>query len=130
MKKLNILDLHKTINQKNHNQIKTYEKILERCYSRIQTSSNKKHLKCFFEVPDYMIGYPIYDLNNSITYIIDNLKSSGFIATYYFPRFIYISWDLEEIEEFKKQKINNIKQQNSNLLDFKYKPSGKLSLNI
>jgi hypothetical protein len=65
---------------------------------------------------------------------MDSLKSNGFMVIYYFPRFIYISWDLDEIEqnkiEMKKQKFYNKNPEKLNVLDFKYKPSGKLSLDI
>lgn len=113
-----------------------FDKVLERCHKRIIMSSKQKLLTCFFEVPDYMFGFPLYDLNACITYVIEALRANGFLAVYFFPRYVYISWDLDEIEKSKKPTQTAASppapQQlpQSHMIDFKYKPSGKLSVKI
>lgn len=115
-----------------------FDKVLDRCHKRIIMSSKQKLLTCFFEVPDYMFGFPLYDLNSCITYVIEALRANGFLAVYFFPRYVYVSWDLEEIEKSKKsassvqQPAPETPQQlpQSHMIDFKYKPSGKLSVKI
>lgn len=134
------MDIHRSMNQQKEKLSECFDKVLERCHKRIIASSKQKLMTCFFEVPDYMFGYPLYDLNECITYVIDALKSNGFLAVYFFPRYVYVSWDLAEIERSKQQQANNAKnppQQpaptqlpQSHMIDFKYKPSGKLSVKI
>ena len=87
-------------------------------------------MRFFFEVPEYMFGYPLFDLNDAIRFVVDALTSNGFLAIYYFPKFVYVSWDMEEIEKYKLEK----KQQDRNnavpRLDIKHNSSGKLSLQL
>jgi hypothetical protein len=108
MKKLNILELHRTINEKNMKKTETYEKVLEICHRKITLGSQTKQLRCMFEVPEYVPGYPIFDLNSCIKYLLTTLKANGFLVTYYFPKILYISWDFDEIKaESQALAINN-----------------------
>jgi hypothetical protein len=132
MKKLNILDLHRNISQKQLKRTECFDKVLELCHKKIISNSDNKKFRVFYEVPDFILGYPLYDINDCIKYIMESLKNNGFLAIYYFPRYIYISWDFEEIDQYKaeqkKQKFTP--KEKINTLDFKYKPSGKLTLDI
>lgn len=130
MKKLNILDLHRKMNERKTRTIECYDKVLEICHKKVLLNSEKRQTRFFFEVPEYLFGYPVFDLNDCIKYLIDALVKNGFLAVYYFPKFIYISWDLEELDAAKKQKNVLPKVERKNVLDFKYKPSGKLSLDL
>lgn len=132
-KRLNILDLHRSINEKKIKRTECFEKVLETCHKKIKMcaeTSNK--LNCFYEVPEYIMGYPLFDLNDCIMFIMDALNRNGFLAVYYFPKFIYISWDFEEIERNKNKDKKQFQEKqilNENM-QLKYKPSGKLTLNI
>jgi hypothetical protein len=136
--RLNIMDLHREMNIKNEKMIQCFDMALKRCHSKIRICSGQKQLKCFFEVPEFMVGCPLYDLNKCITYVMTELKANGFFVQYYFPKWLYISWDLQEIEENKKKEKEMRKQggapktvdRDVPQIDFKYKPSGKLSLHI
>lgn len=131
MKKLNILDLNRSISQKHLKRIECFDRVLELCHKKIISSSENKKKRIFYEVPDYMLGYPLYDINECITHVMDSLKSNGFLAIYYFPRYIYISWDFEEIDRHKaEEKRLKFANKEAKPLDLKYKPSGKLTLDI
>lgn len=107
MKKLNILELHRTINEKNMRKTETYEKVLEICHRKITLGSQTKQLRCMFEVPEYVPGYPIFDLNSCIKFLLTTLKANGFLVTYYFPKILYISWDFDEIKAESQSIIVN-----------------------
>lgn len=115
MKKLNILELHRTINEKNMKKTETYEKVLEICHRKITLGSQTKQLRCMFEVPEYVPGYPIFDLNSCIKFLLTTLKANGFLVTYYFPKILYISWDFEEIKAESKLIVNNMSEQQNNI---------------
>jgi hypothetical protein len=90
-------------------------------------------LNCFYEVPQFVIGYPIFDLTKCIEYLKKTLEGEGFLVKYYFPKYLYISWDFEEMKQNKTNKTNeekrpDIKIDNTNILS--YKPSGKFQLNL
>lgn len=160
MKRINILDLHRMVNEKKDKQNFCYEKLLEMTHNKVKRAAAQKSLRCLFEVPSYVFGYPLFDLNECIDFIVQELKANGFVVNYYFPNKIYISWDFEEIDEMKrlekglpaplppapvkkstgvsnnsvgpirdyKSKTFNMPPPNGGLV--KYKPSGKLELNL
>jgi hypothetical protein len=135
MKKINIFELHRTIHEKNQRKEECYEKVLEYCHKKITIAAENKKLRCVIDVPEYMYGYPLYNLNDCINFIINHMQKNGFLVNYYFPKILYVSWDFEEI---KKPKIASHPQNNtltSSLLtkpavSLNKKTSGKLALNL
>lgn len=103
MKRLNILELHRTINEKNARKHECYDKVLDICHKKIVMATEHKKLNCFFEVPEYICGYPIFNLSSCIKYMIDHLQMNGFLTKYIFPKYLYISWDFEEIKQEKNK---------------------------
>jgi Family of unknown function (DUF5759) len=137
MKCLNILDIQRKLKQRTEKTIACYEKILEFCHKRIMFNCERRRVRFFFEVPEYIFGYPIFDINDAIRFVVNALTSNGFLAIYYFPKYIYVSWDTDEISKYKQQTSlsNQLEHKESSTIkkvgvDFKYKPSGKLSLQI
>jgi len=98
MKKLNIFELHRAISEKNNRKIECYEKVLDICHKKIVVAAENKKLRIFIEVPEYVCGYPLYNINSCLKFILDSLKANGFLVKYYFPKILYISWDFEEIK--------------------------------
>lgn len=149
IKRLNILELHKTVNEKKARKNECYEKVLSICHKKILMATENKQLKCIFEVPEYIIGYPIFDLNSCIKFIVHALKINGFSIKYFFPKILYISWDFDEIKKQSEEEQLQIQYQQkaSNIFNLKnnkiiqtskellksslnMKNSGKLALNI
>lgn len=149
VKQLNILDLHRCINEKQNRTNECFDKVLELCHKKIRASAQNQLMRCFIEVPCFIVGYPLFDFTKCIEYVYNRLQKNGFLIKYYFPKHLYISWDFEEINTAKKTNINTnkintpqlqhdkrqntkyttmTKQSNRNVLS--YKPSGKLELNL
>lgn len=101
--RLNILDLHRKMNQRNEKKSVCYEKVLEICNKRIINQTEKDKTHCLFEFPEYVPGYPLFDLNACIKYCEQQLVANGFLVKYYFPNKFYISWDFEEIKKHKEE---------------------------
>lgn len=102
MSKLNILELHRTINERRLKKNECFDKVLDLCHKKIILQTNHSKLNCFYEVPLYVFGFPIYDLTQCIEYLISTLETEGFLVKYFFPKYLYISWDFEEISEQKQ----------------------------
>ena len=139
MKKLNILDLHRAINEKKDRLAASFEKVLDMSHKKIMNNANQKKLNCYFEVPRFLFGYPLYDLNECIEFVQRMLKGNGFFVQYYFPNVLYISWDFDEIDRTKKMSDLKPQPKSSTALTsltakstgiLKYKPSGKIELNL
>jgi hypothetical protein len=48
---------------------------------------------CWYVVPEIIIGVPKYDQAGCIAYIMDKLKTNGFLIKYIHPNTLFISWN-------------------------------------
>lgn len=101
--RLNVSDLHRRINQKNEKKSLSYEKVMEICNKRIISCAEQNKLWCIYEFPEYVLGFPLFDLNACMEYCKRALMSNGFYVEYYFPNKFYISWDFDEIKRHKEE---------------------------
>jgi hypothetical protein len=92
--KLNIDELYEKKRQQDLNKLALFNKILNRIHVKIKTVSRQKvdDQFCWFLVPETIIGVPRYDQGACIAYIIDKLKTNGFIVRYIHPNMLFISW--------------------------------------
>ena len=107
---LSIYDIHNEINRRKEIRTKSYKKVLEVCENKIRTASEKELFKIYIDVPEFIIGLPIYDISDCIKYITSNLERNGFLVQYYFPKTLYVSWDLDEINKNDSQKSESHKR--------------------
>lgn len=94
---LSVHDLNRHIEAKKREKFATYEKVFALCEKHVVRHADAQLYRCFFEVPEFIMGLPVYALNPAIMYIYDKLVRKGFLVKYYFPKVLYISWDLDEI---------------------------------
>jgi Family of unknown function (DUF5759) len=106
--RLNVLELHRKLNQRNEKKSICYEKVLEICNKRILAQTERDKTSCMFEFPEYVIGYPLFDLNMCIKYCERHLVANGFLVKYLFPNKFYISWDFDEIKKHKEEERKKI----------------------
>lgn len=104
MKHLNVQQLSALMQSRHVRRQQCFEKVLEQCFVFIKKHADKDVTFCFYEVPDFIIGYPLFDLNECIAFIMEKLRSNDFIVRYFFPRILYISWNINEINEEKLRK--------------------------
>ena len=67
--------------------MRSFDKVLELCHNKIKDASTKELTKMYFDVPEYVIGLPMYNLSNCIEHIVRCLKQNGFHVIYYFPKY-------------------------------------------
>lgn len=108
-KRINIFELNRKINERKNIEKISYEKVLDICHKKILKSSEELKFRTIIELPEHVFGFPLYDLNNCMSYIINSLKKDGFIIEYFFPKVLYISWDLDEIQNSKDNNVMKIK---------------------
>jgi hypothetical protein len=106
---LNIMDLHRNITAKKNRINESFEKVLKIIHKKIVSHADQQKLACIVEVPTYVYGCPIYDYNVCVEYVFESLQKNGFFVKYFFPKFIYVSWDFDEINQAKKMEIANNK---------------------
>lgn len=117
---LNIDKLHQNQNEKIKRRFEIYEKILYKCHNKIKTTSQiTDNLSCcFFQVPKYVYGIPLYDSKPCIIYVISSLVKNGFEVKYTHPNLLFISWlnksnkNMLKIDD-KKEPKKPVKESNS-----------------
>lgn len=92
--KLNIDELYEKKRIQDLNKLALFNKILNRIHVKIKTISRQKvgEQFCWYLVPETIIGVPRYDQASCIAYIIDKLKTNGFVIRYIHPNMLFISW--------------------------------------
>lgn len=85
--------------------LKAYNQILGQIHNRIyhtsQLSGNVNSI--MYNVPPFVIGLPVIDLQDCIVYIVHMLRQSGFIVRYTYPNLLHISWKHYETEYNRQQ---------------------------
>lgn len=93
--KINIDELYDKRQRRDLKQLSIFNKILNRIHKRIQhTARNKNCVDTFiwFNVPEYLIGEPIYDKGECIGYLVSELEKNGFHVKYIHPNALFVSW--------------------------------------
>lgn len=107
MYRLSIHDVQRRLHEKSEKKLLCYDKVLEICHKRIISSTDREKTHCYFEFPEYIIGFPLFDLNACMEHCKKHLTANGFLVRYHFPNKFYISWDIDEIKEHKTLQRRN-----------------------
>ena len=89
---LDINSLFETTNHKQLRRLETYDKILKQCHCRIKYYSKHEMTTCFFAIPEFLIGVPLYDVQELKTYMMNSLEKNGFTLMYMHPNWLMIDW--------------------------------------
>jgi hypothetical protein len=79
--------------EKEKNKYKIYDKIYELIEKKIIAASTYNYYYTLYEIPEFLIGYPIYSLDDCSIYIQNKLKSNEFKIEFYKPNIVFISWE-------------------------------------
>lgn len=124
MSTLNINELYDSINTKNFKRLKKFDDILLQIHRRIKYHAELEQTFCLYNIPEFIFGIPLYNVNDLKNYIMNTLKKNGFKLLYFHPNTIFISWDVEnKIQNKDKNKKNKNKNNNFKLID-EYNPNG------
>ena len=129
MSQLKITDLYSRINEKNLKRLEIYDDVLVKCHNRIKYNSDLEKTYCFYQIPEFIIGVPIFNIQEMRTYIINSLQNNGFQIMYIEPNWLFISW----CKDNRKKLVNsNFKKEIKQKEKSKYKstegfkPTGSL----
>jgi len=113
-KMINIEELHREQDRKEQNKSEIFVTILEKVHQKIKfTSTVSKDKFCFYSVPTYVYGLPLFDINSCIIYLTKTLSENGFNIKYTHPNLLLISW-LEKPKKTHNNNNNNNSNSNSN----------------
>ena len=127
MSSLNIKDLNNSINKRHLKRLELYNSILEKVHHRIKYNAELEKTFCFYNIPEFIIGTPLYNVEELKNYIITALKKNGFMLLHIEPNWLFISWNVNEIKE-DTNKGKKKKEVDYKLVE-EYKPSGQFVYN-
>ena len=58
--------------------IKVYEKVLGNCFRKIREHVLRDQKFCFFLIPEYLPGFPLFNITHCSCFIIKKLNQAGF----------------------------------------------------
>ena len=129
MSMININDLFVEQQQKEKHKEEIYDKVLKNCHNRIRrvVKIDPYNNFCFYIIPKFIYGIPLYNIDKCISYLVNNLTKNGFKINYTHPNLLLISWEKQkENKKLSDPLFNN----NSNIKSISdYKPSGSLIYN-
>lgn len=117
----NVNDLQKKAKEREQNRHKIYFKISKKCFEKIKEMSSNDQIYCFFKIPEYIPGYPLFNMTECVLYLLNLLKEKGFHSRYVEGYMLYISWNIQK-QEYKT--LEDIKKPPPTLenIHLKYKP--------
>lgn len=112
---LDIDELYETKQKLDINRVNMYNKLISRIHHKIKIASKQRlnNQFCYFVMPEILIGYPNYDFNECLLYVINSLENDGFLVKYIHPNLILISWN-HWIPEYVR---NEIKSKTGKIID-------------
>ena len=132
MSQLKISDLYSTINEKNLKRLEIYDSVLVKCHKRIQYNSNLEKTYCFYQIPEFIFGVPIYNPTEMKKYIMNSLNNNGFQIMYIDPNWLFIYWGHHKLDKLANinTTLETDKKKKTKDKDYKsidnYKPDGSL----
>lgn len=119
---LDINSLFETTNQKTLKRLETYDKILKQCHTRIKYYSKYEKTTCFFAIPEFIIGVPLFDITELRTYMMNSLERNGFKLMYLHPNWLMIDWTEKKKSLLKVKKNTDVVQSSIKKIQKDYKP--------
>jgi len=106
-----VQEIQRKQKEKESLRIKIYAYISGKCFKKIKDVASNEQTYTFYQLPEYIPGYPLYNMTECIMYVLEVLHDKGFHARYVDHYIIYISWNLPKTQ-FKMIHHSNL---NSNL---------------
>ena len=85
-------DLVKEQKERESRKYKTYNKIYTLVERKIVLASKGNNYYTWFETPEFLVGYPMYNLEDCLKYITEKLKKNGFKIEFFNPNILFIKW--------------------------------------
>ena len=71
---------------------KTFSKIYNTVEKKISLASSSNFYYVWYEIPEFIIGFPLYNLDECKKHIVKELKDNGFNVEIYDNNIILIEW--------------------------------------
>jgi hypothetical protein len=104
-------------NIKDNSKQEIFNIVLKKCIDKIiYTNRHTDKTFVIFEVPKILIGYPSYDINSCIRFLIAELSRKKYLVNFIEPFYLYIDWGSLSINGQNVAGSSNLKEQTKLLL--------------
>ena len=115
-------EIHKKQKEKEKSRLEIYQLIGSKCFKKIKEMSSNEQLFCFFKLPEYIPGLPLYNMTECVIFLLNVLHEKGFNARYVEHYMIFISWNIPKPNLKLLEKPKEEKKSIVDTLNLKYKP--------
>jgi len=85
-------DLIKQQTERNKKKHDTFDKIYKNIENKIRISSIGNNYFTIYEIPEFILGIPLYNIMEASSYIVKKLNNNGFKVEYFEPNKLLINW--------------------------------------
>ena len=89
---VNADELIKKQKLKEEKKVITFEKIYKIVEKKIILASSSDNYYVWYEVPEFILGLPTYNLSGCIEFVTKKLKENNFECDLYSPNILLIKW--------------------------------------
>ncbi len=90
-------DLQREIRSRAKRRSDVHKPVLALVRRRIESKAALNHVRMVYKIPEFLPGLPVYDVGEVARSIADALEDDGFLAEFYDPDTLYVSWDKSEV---------------------------------
>lgn len=123
---LNLDDILKIQEDQRKRNLELYKNVLSSAETNIRMYADSGHTSCYYDIPAFVWGYGVVDINKTKEYILGILNKKGFIALADNVEFnrIYINWEMTEV--LRKKMLDNKKNDETSVDYIKEKHNNEL----
>ena len=85
-------DLIKKQKEREDMKKETYNKIYKRIEKKICTASDANCYHTWYQIPEFLVGLPVYSFKDCKEYVQNKLVHNGFNVDFYEPNILFIKW--------------------------------------
>ena len=123
MSQLNIKDLYTSAKKTELEKYKLFDEVLKKCHKKIKLNADNKKTNCVFQVPPFIFGKPLYDIDELKNFLLKSLKMNGFEIKKLMEYYIYINWNITKPEVKENKKVKKKEDKSYRAIE-DYNPSG------
>ena len=81
-------------NKRKKAKTKMYKEIYKMVKQKICNASKSGSSECYYILPEYISGYPVYNQTECMVFLIQRLRLNDYTCRYVYPMTIYTTWEL------------------------------------
>lgn len=105
---ISINDIERYQKNKIKKEIEIFEKILGNCYRKIREFVIRDQKHIIYNIPEYMVGFPSYNISKCSYYINKKLSEEGYYTKILSKNMIFISWNVQFSKSTQASKTDRI----------------------